>query len=185
MKTTLHQAAARFPGLGRCATLLVLAAGFSLSACGQTLQLVSGLDGSQVAPAGGGGDSLAPVVSPDGRYVLFASTANNLCLATNNAPLPAHFPAPLNVFLRDRSNATTVLVSVNLSGVAGGNGDSLPVDLSTDGRYAVFESSASDLVPGDTNNATDVFVRDLVSGSTTLVNISTNGLPGNGASRSR
>ncbi len=75
------------------------------------------------------------------------------------------------------------LVSVNSTGTGGGNGDSLPVDLSTNGRYAVFESSASDLVPGDTNGATDVFVRDLAAGATLLVSVSTNGGVGNGASR--
>src|ERR1019366_9965343 len=48
----------------------------------------------------------------------------------------------------------------------------------------VLESSASDLVVGDTNNATDVFVRDMVSGATLLVSVSTNGQVGNGASRS-
>jgi Tol biopolymer transport system component len=76
------------------------------------------------------------------------------------------------------------LVSVNLSGSAGGNGDSLPVDLSADGRYALFESIASDLVPGDTNQAADIFVRDLVSNSTVLVSISADGGVGNGTSRS-
>jgi hypothetical protein len=116
--------------------------------------------------------------------VLFASTANNLLLTTNDTPIPARFPAPLNVFLRDRTNGTTMLVSVNLSGTAGGNGDSLPMGLSTNGQYAVCESVASDLIAGDTNNATDVFVRDLASGTTLLVSISTNGQVGNAASRS-
>jgi len=116
--------------------------------------------------------------------VLFASTANIFVMFTNDIPMPARFPASFNVFLRDRTNGTTTLVSVNLSGIAGGNGDSLPLGLSTNGQYAVFESGASDLVARDTNNATDVFVRDLVSGTTLLVSVSTNGLVGNGASRS-
>jgi hypothetical protein len=73
-------------------------------------------------------------MSPDGRFVLFASTANNLLLNSNNTPIPARFPANLNVFLQDRTNQTSTFVSVNLSGRAGGNGDSLPVDLSEDGR---------------------------------------------------
>jgi Tol biopolymer transport system component len=150
----------------------------------QPAQLVSALDSSQSAAAGGGGDSGAPVISPDGRYVLFASAAGNLLLTSNNTAIPARFPASLNVFLRDRTNGTTSLVSVNLTGMGGGNGDSLPVGLSTNGRYAVFESSASDLVSGDTNGATDVFVRDLAEGTTILVSVSANGDVGNGASRS-
>jgi Tol biopolymer transport system component len=160
------------------------AVSFAASAVGAPLQLVPGLDPAQAPPSGGSGDSWAPLISPDGRYVLFASTANNLLVASNSLPIPALFPPKLNVFLRDRTNGTTALVSINLSGVGGGNGDSWPTGLSTNGRYALFESSASDLVPGDTNNATDVFVRDLVAGTTLLVSASTNSGVGNGASRS-
>jgi len=126
-------------------------------------------------PAGGSGDSYLPVVSRDGRYVLFGSTAENLVLLGTNRPIPALIPAPINVYLRDRTNASTVLVSVNLDGSGGGDGDSLPMGISTNGRYALFESSASNLVLGDTNNAADVFVRDLVTGTTVLVSVSTNG----------
>ena len=147
-------------------------------------QLVSGRDSGQAPPAGGSGDSCLPLLSPDGRFVLFASTANNLILASNGLPIPALTPARLNVYLRDRSNATTVLASVNLTGTGGGNGDSFPAGVSLDGRYAIFESSATDLVTGDTNAATDIFVRDFVSGTTRPVSVSTNGFPGNGASRS-
>ena len=164
--------------------MAALVTGLSLSALAQSLQLVSVPDPTQPPPAGGGGDSWGPTLSHDGRYVLFSSTANNLMLATNNNPIPLNVPAMLNVFLRDRTNATTSLVSVNVSGVAGGNGDSVAIDISTNGRYALFESSASDLVPGDTNNATDVFVRDLVSGATVLVSVNTNGVAGNGTSGS-
>ncbi len=77
--------------------------------------------------AGGGGSSQMPIVSADGRYVLFASTANNLALMTNGAPMTASTLPALNVFLRDRASNTTTLVSVNLTGTGGGNGDSLPV----------------------------------------------------------
>ena len=168
----------------RRAILPILLAGLCVPTIAQPLQLVSALDPAQAPPAGGGGDSWTPILSPDGRYVLFASTANNLALIGNTNPIPARFPARFNVFLRDRTNATTMLVSVNLSGAAGGNGDSMPSALSTNGRYALFESSASDLVAGDTNNATDVFVRDLVSGTTLLASVSTNGGVGNRNSRS-
>lgn len=164
--------------------LLVLVAGLASPALARPLQLLSVPDPAQRPPAGGGGDSYAPIISPDGRYVLFASTANNLVLTSNNAPIPLNIPPSLNVFLRDRTNRTTTLVSVNLSGAAGGNGDSWPCGVSADGRYALFESSASDLAPGDTNNATDVFVRDLINGATLLVSVSTNRGVGDGPSRS-
>jgi Tol biopolymer transport system component len=145
----------------------------------QTTQLLSVPDNGQVAADSGSGDSLAPVISPDGRYVLFASTANNLVAFSTNKPIPAISPAPLNVYLRDRSNAATTLVSVNSSGTAGGNDNSWPVAVSTNGQYVLFESSASDLVSGDTNNATDIFVRDLVNGQTLLVSVNTNRTVGN------
>src|ERR1019366_385983 len=168
----------------RLAPLLVLMACLTGPALAGPFQLVSVLDSSQGPPAGGSGDSWAPVISPDGRYVLFASTANNLVVTGTTNPLPVLFPPKLNVFLRDSTNGTTTLLSVNLSGARGGNGDSWASAISTNGRYALFESSASDLVPGDTNNATDVFVRDLVGGTTLLVSVNTNGGIPNGASRS-
>jgi Tol biopolymer transport system component len=128
---------------------------------------------------GGSGDSGLSIISPDGRYVLFASMANNLTPTNNyNLVQPFHF----NVFLRDNLNHTTALVSVNQNGT-GGNGDSFPTGISTNGQFALFESSASDLVANDTNNASDVFVRDLIGGTTTLVSVSTNGGSANGGSR--
>jgi Tol biopolymer transport system component len=126
-------------------------------------------------PAGGNGDSVAPALSPDGRYVLFVSSANNLTANDNSQP-------GLDVFLRDRTSNTTVLVSANWTGTGGGNGHSTFAGVSTNGRYVVFESTASDLVPGDTNGVSDVFVRDLVAGTTVLVSVAANGGPGNGAS---
>ena len=149
-----------------------------------SVQLVSVRDLSEVAPAGGDSDSGAPMVSPDGRYVVFASGANNLTPPGKIGFVPAQTLERLNVFLRDRTNGTTTLVSVNSAGTAGGNGDSLPDGMSSNGRYIVFESSASDLVAGDSNNVADVFVRDTVAGTTTMVSVSTTGAIGNGASGS-
>src|SRR5437763_15327051 len=146
----------------RAAAALILFAAFLASAFGGPARLISVPDSGQPRSASAGGDSSSPILTPDGRYVLFASTANNLVLMTNGNPIPVSVPAHQNVYLRDRQNGTSVLISVNLSGVAGGNGNSTPADLSTNGRYALYESSASDLVPGDTNNAVDIFVRDLV-----------------------
>ncbi len=166
-----------------CLTLWWAIACATIPGAAAPFQLISVRDPSQPAPATANGDSYASVLSPDGRYVLFASTANNLLLNTNGHPIPVPIPPRLNVYLRDRANGALTLVSVNLSGAAGGNGDSIPTALSTNARYALFESSASDLVVGDTNNATDIFLRDLVSGTTLLVSANTNGAPGNGLCR--
>ena len=92
------------------------------------------------------GDSGPSIISPDGRYVLFSSAANNLALTATTNPIPIDIPASLNVYLRDRSNDVTTLVSVNLNG-AGGNGDSFAAGISSNGQFALFESSATDLTP--------------------------------------
>src|SRR5262252_2914277 len=80
-------------------------------------RLLSVRDPSVTQPAGGNGNSVAPAVSADGRFVLFVSSANNLTLGDNSQP-------GLDVFMRDRASNTTTLVSVNLSGTGGGNGSS-------------------------------------------------------------
>jgi Tol biopolymer transport system component len=174
---------ARFPQR-RIVSLFVLMTYASFPASANPLQLISLRDPSLVPAQGGNGDSGPGIISPDGRYVLFSSAANNLTLTVNSNPIPVLIPARINVYLRDRTNGTTTLVSVNLTGTGGGNGDSFATGISSNGQYALFESSASDLVAGDTNNATDVFIRDLVNGTNLLVSVSTNGGFGNGNSGS-
>ena len=145
-------------------------------------QLVSQAAGPLAGGNHSNGDSGPSILSADGRYVLFSSAANNLVAPDGTNPIPLLIPARMNVYLRDRTTHLTSLVSVNVAGL-GGNGDSLAMGISSNGQYAVFESSASDLVASDTNNANDIFVRDIVNGTTTLVSVSTNGLVGNGTSR--
>ncbi len=90
-------------------------------------------------------------VSADGRFVAFSSNATNL------APNDAN--GRLDVYLRDRQLGTTVLISATAAGFAGNDRSEL-ADLSEDGRFVVFLSWASDLVPGDTNGFRDLYVRD-------------------------
>ena len=165
-------------------SLFILTIYASFLASADPLQLISLRDPSLASATGGNGDSGPAIISPDGRYVLFSSAANNLTLTVNSNPIPVLIPARINVYLRDRTNGTTTLVSVNLAGTGGGNGDSFATGISSNGQYALFESSANDLANGDTNNATDVFVRDLVNGTNILVSVSTNGGFGNGSSGS-
>ncbi len=164
------------------AFLLVFAFGLALSSLALPLQFASGIDAAAAPANGGGGDSWHPIITPDGRYVLFASRANNLVLSGTNNPFLNQMLPKLNVFLHDRASGTTTLVSVNANGTGPGNGDSIPTALSTNGQFALFESAASDILPGDTNNATDIFLRDLVNGTNQLISISTNGGFGNGTS---
>ena len=139
------------------------------------VQLLSVRSPAVPLPAGGDGNSIAPILSPDGRFVVFTSSANDLVPGGNSF-------YSLNVFLRDRIAGTTTLVSANLGGSGGGNGNSTLGQASTNGQFVVFQSDASNLVPNDTNGVTDIFVRDLVAGTTTLVSVSTNGGLANGAS---
>ncbi|WP_207462104.1 PD40 domain-containing protein [Azospirillum sp. SYSU D00513] len=114
-----------------------------------------------------------PAISADGRYVLFATHASNLSAGdTNNAS---------DVFLRDTQTGMTTLISKASDG-AQADGNSLRSAISSDGRYVLFESDASNLVAGDTNAAKDLFLVDRQTNSLTLVSVSQAGAASNGAS---
>jgi len=119
-------------------------------------------------------DSYGPAVSADGRYVAFQSQASNLVLGDSILGWS-------DVFVRDRSLATTDRVSVSTDEVPG-NGASGGVSMSADGRFVAFSSTASNLVPGDTNAHRDVFVRDRFLGTTERVSVSSTGEQGDGSS---
>jgi Tol biopolymer transport system component len=107
--------------------------------------------------------------SADGRFVFFNSDADDL-VAT------ADTNGTTDVFVRDLQSATTTLVTVNKDGTDTGARSSSVTAISADGRYVVFNSEADNLVAtADTNGVTDVFVRDLQSGTTTLVSINKDG----------
>jgi len=170
-----------FPG--RLICILVLCAGMASFAFGaDDLATVSLQHPDSAAAVGAGGDSFAPIMSPEGRYVLFASTARNLALATNGMTFQGADSPVLNVYWRDRVEQRTLLASPGLGGDELGNNNSLPLALSTNGLLALIESSASNLVQDDTNSVSDIFVRDLEHGETVLVSMGTNGVSANGAS---
>ena len=121
----------------------------------------------------GSGDSRYPSLSGDGRYVAFASTANNL--------VPNDTSFGWDVFVHDRQTGQTVRASVDSNGLQGNDNSFWPV-LSRDGRYVGFTSLATNLVPGDTNGSRDAFIHDLVAGTTTRVSVDSNGNQGNGDS---
>jgi hypothetical protein len=128
------------------------------------------------AGAEGNGDSTYPSISSDdGRYVAFQSAATNLVAGDGDTN------GKTDIFVRDRNTGSTYLVSKNSGGVEG-NGDSGNPEISADGRYVTFESAANNLVTGDTNSVTDVFVRDRTTGTTTRVSRDSAGVQGNGLS---
>ncbi|MCL4252616.1 MAG: PD40 domain-containing protein, partial [Anaerolineae bacterium] len=117
-----------------------------------------------------------PHISPDGRYVVFESNAPNLVADDTNDVE--------DIFIRDRQAGTTTRLSVNMSGNQS-NGRSLVIPkISANGRYVVFTSDATDLVPNDTNGVDDVFVRDLQTNTTIRVSEGLGGIQTNGASAS-
>jgi Tol biopolymer transport system component len=105
-------------------------------------------------------------ISPDGRYVAFASDAADLVAGDTNQTY--------DVFVRDMSTATTTRVSVTSTGKQT-NGAQGPVSMSADGRYVSFESDAWNIVSGDTNLVTDIFVRDMQTHKTTRASVSSSG----------
>jgi len=117
--------------------------------------------------------SAAPVVSDDGAAVTFSSDATNLVASDTNGLT--------DVFVRDRATGTTARASVSTTGTQA-DGPSLDPSLSGDGQIVAFESQASNLVAGDTNGASDVFVRDRQAGTTTRVSIATGGAQADGPS---
>ena len=99
-------------------------------------------------------------ISADGRFVVFGSLADNLA--------PDDVNERDDVFLRDRTLGTTERISIATDGTEG-NGHSTYPDVSDDGRYVTYQSAANNLTEGDSNNTSDVFLRDRQAGTTTLV----------------
>ena len=125
------------------------------------------------AGAQANGDSSGPSISADGRSVAFVSEASNL--------VPGDTNGSEDVFVRDRKLHKTTRVSVDSAGVQGAS-DSNGPSISADGRYVAFYSAAGNLVAGDTNATTDVFVRDRKLHKTTRVSVGPAGAQGNDSS---
>jgi hypothetical protein len=107
------------------------------------------------------GSSEAPSISADGRYVVFQSTANDLVPEDNNYAV--------DVFVRDLVLGTIERVSVSSSGTEGNRESYLP-EISADGRYILFSSNATNLVPGVPPSFFEkVYVRDRQLGTTEAI----------------
>ncbi|MFE0753850.1 beta strand repeat-containing protein [Inquilinus sp. NPDC058860] len=119
----------------------------------------------------GNGNSLVTRLSDDGNRASFVSTASNLTANDSNG-------AVTDVFVRDIGAGTTTLVSVSTGG-GSGDGQSSGASISGNGRYVVFQSDATNLVAGDSNGATDIFVRDLQTNTTTRVSTAGDGSQAN------
>ncbi|BAY42929.1 FG-GAP repeat-containing protein [Scytonema sp. HK-05] len=114
--------------------------------------------------------SFSPAISASGRYVAFESNASNLVAGDTNDTA--------DIFVYDTETGTTSRVSVDSQGNQGNN-ESLSSVISDSGRYVAFDSSASNLVPGDTNSTDDIFVYDTQTRITTRVSVGSQGNQGN------
>jgi hypothetical protein len=114
--------------------------------------------------------SSRPDLNGQGNLVAFDSAATRLVRRDTNSAL--------DVFLHNRTTDATSRISVSSNELQGNSGSHSP-SLSSSGRFVAFVSTASNLVPNDTNGADDVFVRDLVTGTTERVSVRSNGNQGN------
>jgi Tol biopolymer transport system component len=112
-----------------------------------------------------------PAISGNGRYVAFQS--NNVAGTTNGTS---------DVFVHDLQTGSTALVSVDSAGVPANRGDASHPSISGDGRYVAFDAGAQNLVPGDSNQAQDVFVHDMLTGQTVRASVDSAGNQANDSS---
>jgi Ca2+-binding RTX toxin-like protein/archaellum component FlaF (FlaF/FlaG flagellin family)/gas vesicle protein len=135
---------------------------------GETTRVSVATDGTQ-------GNGYYPAISADGRYVAFLSDASHL--------VPGDTNGKDDIFVHDRQTGETTRVSVATDGTEGRNNWSLAPAISADGRYVAFQSDADNLVPGDANGKSDIFVHDRLTGETTRVSVATDGTEGNNWSK--
>jgi len=104
--------------------------------------------------------TMGPRASADGRFVVFESNANDLVSGGTTL-------GRVNVYLRDRLNSMTTLISQNASGTLNGNSNSFSPTITPNGRFIAFLSNASDLVtlPDANGSLLDVFRYDTCFGA--------------------
>ncbi len=132
--------------------------------------------GVQLAKLGDGntdviGDCYLDGVSSNGRYVCFSSSASGV--------VPGVIPNGIQEYVHDRKTGKTILASMT---TMGGPllGSIYNASLSPNGRYCVFTTSASDVVPGVSTGILQAYVRDLKAGKTELASVGFNSQPANG-----
>lgn len=162
------------PSIARALGLLVLLGSLPIAlqlrgeaAAAQIERVSAASDGSE-----GGAASTTASVSADGRFVVFTSDAANFVPNDTNGR---------DVFVHDRMLRTTELVSLSSGGTQANSAALFPA-ISGDGRYVVFESEADNLVAGDANDASDIFLRDRTAGVTRRVSVAQDGTEANDGS---
>ncbi|XUJ36485.1 VCBS domain-containing protein [Bradyrhizobium japonicum] len=110
------------------------------------------------------GEAQKPVFSPDGTKIAFYSAADNLVPGVNG----------YEIYVKDLITGAVTVISTSASGMQANGYSQLP-GFSADGTKLVFESSASNLVPGDTNGTSDIFVKEIGMPSVIDVKLTDNG----------
>jgi Tol biopolymer transport system component len=166
VETNVHRAT-KLSGWRKCFVLLAPAAVLATRSQAQETSRVS------VDSTGAQGSGWLPAISSDGLYVAFESASSNLVAKdTNMQP---------DVFVHDRMTGTTERVSVDSTGAQANDWCSLP-SISADGIIVAFCSPASNLVAGDSNGLSDIFVRDRGTGLTERVSVDSSGAESDGDS---
>ncbi len=119
------------------------------------------------------GASGFPSISSDGRYVVFETDATNL--------VPGDTNGVTDIILADLQTGGRQRISVATDGTQA-NGASTKPWITADGNYVVYQSLASNLVSGDTNGQSDIFLYTISTGETRRISVSAAGLQGNGPS---
>lgn len=138
-------------------------------ATGAITRAATAADGTQ---GNAGGDSGA--LSADGRFVAFHSSASNL--------VPGDTNDRRDVFVKVLSTGAITRASTAADGTQGNSSSIYEPSLSADGRFVAFGSYASNLVLGDTNGQSDIFVKDLTTGAITLASTAADGTKTNAGS---
>lgn len=167
MKNRFNITKATCRTLQLCTVGLLLSA-TSLAAPGETLPLSIGLPG--YGPMGQAVDS---AISANGRFVAFASYAQDLVLGDANTLA--------DIFVAEIQTGMVSRVSLSTTGLAGNFNCSTP-SISGDGHMVVFSSRSTNLVAGDVNGAEDIFLHDRLTGTTRIVSLNSSGEPSNGRS---
>jgi Tol biopolymer transport system component len=137
---------------------------------GKTIRVSLASDGTQTNE---GTQAFVISISADGQFVAFPSLATNL--------IPDDTNQVWDIFVRDRDKGETTRVSLASDGTQADAG-SYGVSISADGRFVIFGSNATNLVPEDTNGVMDVFVHDRQTGQTERVSVASDSLQGDQAS---
>jgi hypothetical protein len=115
-----------------------------------------------------------PALDGDGNIVAFSASVTDV--------VPGDTNGVDDIFVHNTVTGNTTRVSMGTAGIQANGASELPA-VSVDGRFVAFTSWADNLAPGDTNNESDIFLRDRQTGTTTLVSATPGGVPGNNFSR--